>query len=141
MIADDARKRAAAYQRMSADIPDDEHGVKNQLRDQERLAEARDYEIVLIEDDNDISASNGDHRPGYEAVMAAAARREIDVILVFQTSRFWRNRRERAEGIEVLQEAGISLIATKGAILGHVQRLRADDGRFAGGVRHGRRRD
>lgn len=34
--------------------------------------------------------------------MAAAARREIDVILVFQTSRFWRNRRERTEGIEIL---------------------------------------
>jgi hypothetical protein len=27
--------------------------------------------------------------------MAAAARGEIDVILVFQTSRFWRNRREQ----------------------------------------------
>ena len=35
--------------------------------------------------------------------MAAAARGEIDVILVYQTSRLWRNRRERAEGIEILR--------------------------------------
>jgi site-specific DNA recombinase len=49
--------------------------------------------------------------------MAAAARGEIDVILVFQTSRFWRNRRERAEGIEILRKAGVSLIATKGPSL------------------------
>jgi hypothetical protein len=49
--------------------------------------------------------------------MAAAARGEIDAILVFQTSRFWRNRRERAEGIEILRKAGVSLIATKGPSL------------------------
>ena len=63
-------------------------------------------EIVRTDVDNDISALNGEHRPAYEAVMAAAARGEIDVILVFQTSRFWRNRGERAEGIEVLRKAG-----------------------------------
>jgi hypothetical protein len=49
--------------------------------------------------------------------MAAAARREIDVIIVFQTSRLWRNRRERAEGIETLRKAGVSVIATKGPSL------------------------
>ena len=49
--------------------------------------------------------------------MAAAARGEIDVILVFQTSRFWRNRRERAEGIEILRRAGVSIVATKGPSL------------------------
>ena len=80
----------------------DEHGVANQLADQRRVADARGFSIVRAEVDNDISALNGKHRPGYEAVMAAAARREIDVILVFQTSRFWRNRRERTEGIEIL---------------------------------------
>lgn len=95
----------------------DEHGVTNQLADQQRTAEARGYEITLIECDNDISALTGKHRPGYERIMAAAARGEIDVILVFQTSRFWRNRRERAEGIEILRKAGVSLIATKGPSL------------------------
>ncbi len=109
--------RAAAYQRISFDKAGDEHGVANQLADQNRVAEARGYEIVLTESDNDISALTGKHRPGYERIMAAAKRGEIDVILVFQTSRFWRNRRERAEGIEILRKAGVSLIATKGPSL------------------------
>jgi len=109
--------RAGAYQRISFDKAGDEHGVANQLADQRRTAQARGYDIVLTESDNDISALTGKHRPGYERIMAAAARGEIDVILVFQTSRFWRNRRERAEGIEILRKAGVSLIATKGPSL------------------------
>src|SRR6185312_14475135 len=109
--------RAARYARISHDKAGDEHGVANQLADQQRTADARGYVVVRTECDNDISALTGKHRPGYEAVMAAAARREIDVILVFQTSRFWRNRRERAEGIEILRRAGVSLVATKGPSL------------------------
>ena len=109
--------RAGAYQRMSFDKAGDEHGVANQYADQQRTAQARGYEITISESDNDISALTGKRRPGYERIMAAAARGEIDVILVFQTSRFWRNRRERAEGIEVLRKAGVSLIATKGPSL------------------------
>jgi site-specific DNA recombinase len=109
--------RGGAYQRISHDKAGDEHGVANQLADQKRAAAARGIVITRVESDNDISASNGKHRPGYQAIMAAAARRELDVILVFQTSRFWRNRRERAEGIEILRNAGVSLIATKGPSL------------------------
>jgi site-specific DNA recombinase len=109
--------RCARYARISLDKAGDEHGVANQLADQQRAADARGFVIVRTECDNDISALNGGHRPGYEAVMAAAARGEIDVILVFQTSRFWRNRRERAEGIEILRRAGVSLIATRGPSL------------------------
>jgi site-specific DNA recombinase len=81
------------------------------------VAAARGIVITRVESDNDISASTGKHRPGYEALMAAAARGEIDVILVYQTSRLWRNRRERAEGIEILKKAGVSVVATKGPSL------------------------
>jgi DNA invertase Pin-like site-specific DNA recombinase len=110
--------RAAAYQRISEVLrAGDEHGVTNQRTDQQRVADARGYHIVMSEADNDISAFTGKHRPGYERVMAAAARGEIDVILVFQTSRFWRNRSERATAIEVLRKAGVSIIATRGPSL------------------------
>jgi len=109
--------RGGAYQRISHDKAGDEHGVVNQLADQKRLAAASGIVITRVDSDNDISASNGKHRPGYQALMAAAARREINVILVFQTSRLWRNRRERAEGIEILRRAGVSVMATKGPSL------------------------
>ena len=117
-MADDEKPiRAAAYQRISLDKSGDEHGVNNQLADQRRAAAARGCEIVLVRADNDISALTGKHRPGYEEVMAAAQRGEIDVIIVFQLSRFWRNRVERANGIKILQKAGVSIIATRGPSL------------------------
>ena len=109
--------RAAAYQRISLDKAGDEHGVANQLADERRLAAARGYVVTRVLSDNDVSASNGKLRRGYQEMMAAAARGEIDVILVFQTSRLWRNRRERAEGIEILRRAGVSVVATRGPSL------------------------
>jgi site-specific DNA recombinase len=39
------------------------------------------------------------------------------MIIVFQTSRLWRNRKERAEGIEILRAAEISVVAAKGPSL------------------------
>jgi DNA invertase Pin-like site-specific DNA recombinase len=117
MTADGKHPRAAAYQRISKDRAGDEHGVDNQRADQLRIAAARGYDIVLDYSDNDISAYTGKHRPGFRAILDAARRGEIDVILVFQTSRFWRNRRERAEAIEILSKARVSIIATKGPSL------------------------
>lgn len=117
MAADGQRNRAGRYARISFDKANDEHGVTNQLADQQRAADARGYVIVLTESDNDISALTGKYRPGYERIMAAAAAGEIDVILVYQTSRFWRNRSERAAAIEILKKAGVSVVATKGPSL------------------------
>lgn len=117
-MTEQGKPRAAAYQRISEIAwAGDDHGVRNQLSDQRKAAQARGYEIVLEKHDNDISALSGRHRPGYEAVMDAAEAGEIDVILVFQLSRFWRNRVERAQGIEILRKAGISVIATRGPSL------------------------
>ena len=117
MSADGKAPRAGLYQRISKDRAGDEHGVDNQRADQLRIAAARGYDIVLDYSDNDISAYTGKHRPGFRAILDAARRGEIDVILVFQTSRFWRNRRERAEAIEILSKARVSIIATKGPSL------------------------
>jgi DNA invertase Pin-like site-specific DNA recombinase len=98
------------------DRDDTEKGVGRQREDAEALAASRGYQI---EDryrftDNDVSASNGDYRPGYAALMDAAARGELDVIIVWQLSRLWRNRRERAGGIDMLKRAGVPVAACKG---------------------------
>ena len=110
-------RRGARYARISEDQIGDGHGVTNQLADQEAHAQRRGIEITATYSDNDISATYGAPRPGYTAMMEAAARGEFDVILVFHTSRLWRNRKERAEGIEILRKAGISVEATKGPSL------------------------
>ena len=114
---DTSLRRGARYARISEDQIGDGHGVANQLADQEAHAQRRGIEITATYSDNDISATYGAPRPGYTAMMEAAARGEFDVILVFHTSRLWRNRKERAEGIEILRKAGVSVEATKGPSL------------------------
>jgi site-specific DNA recombinase len=109
--------RCVIYVRISADLKNDEHGVTNQTAEGRRYADARGWTVIEEYTDNDISATYGAPRPGYEEMMRAAARGEFDMIVIFQTSRLWRNRKERAEGIEILRKAGVSVQATKGPSL------------------------
>ena len=93
----------------------DAHGVLNQGTITDEHATAKGWPVVARYCDNDVKASNGkDGSADYWRMMAAAARGEFDVIVVFQTSRLWRNRRERAEGIELLRKACVSVAAVKG---------------------------
>ncbi|MGH3160374.1 MAG: recombinase family protein [Streptosporangiaceae bacterium] len=117
--------RAATYSRISlaerkaaedgAKAIPDAHGVLNQGTVTGEHADAKGWPVVARYCDNDVTASSGKHDSAeYWAMMAAAARGEFDVIVVFQTSRLWRNRRERAEGIELLRRARVSVEAVKG---------------------------
>ena len=116
--------RAATYARMSlaerkaaedGSTIIDAHGVLNQGTITEEHAAAKGWPVVARYSDNDVKASNGkDDSADYWRMMAAAARGEFDVIVVFQTSRLWRNRRERAEGIDLLRKACVSVAAVKG---------------------------
>jgi site-specific DNA recombinase len=106
--------RAGIYARISDDREGEEAGVKRQLDDGRKLVQARGGAIVMEKSDNDISALKGKKRPGYDAIMAAAKAGEITHIIVWHTSRLWRNRRERADGIEILRRAEVSVLAVKG---------------------------
>ncbi len=110
--------RGCIYARESEDRAKDAHNVADQV------AAARDHAVphnVVIApkvySDNDVGAYQGKPRKDYEAMMAAVQRGEIQVIIVFHTSRLWRNRRERAEGIEILKKHGVSVWAVKGPSL------------------------
>jgi DNA invertase Pin-like site-specific DNA recombinase len=105
---------AALYARISDDREQDEKGVRRQIKLERALVATRGGTIVMERIDNDISASKGKHRPGYEDIMAAAAAGLLTHIVVPHTSRLWRNRKERADGIERLKAAGVSVIAVKG---------------------------
>ena len=108
--------RAARYARISKDKLGDEHGVANQLADQERAADARGYVITL----HRVRQRHlGDQRQAAPRVRADHGRRPRrdrrdtrvpDLAVLAQP-------RERAEGIEILRKAGVSLIATKGPSL------------------------
>jgi DNA invertase Pin-like site-specific DNA recombinase len=124
------RARAAIYARISEDPRGMEQGVSRQMEDCERLSANRGWEVVARYTDNDISALKGKRRPGYDVMMAAAARGEFDQIVTYGLSRIWRNRRERAEAIEVLSMSRTSVALVKGSDLD----LTSAAGRMLAGV-------
>lgn len=105
----------ATYERISKADAGDEDGVIRQGEDTSELAARRGIPIEGRRfRDNDKSATHGKHRPDYERLMAAVQRGEVDVIIVYMLGRLWRNRRERAEGIEILRKHGVSVLCVKG---------------------------
>jgi DNA invertase Pin-like site-specific DNA recombinase len=107
--------RAAIYARISDDRLGDELGVKRQHKDARKAVEARGGTVVLPAKDDDISALHGAQRPGYDEVMRAAEDGRITHIVATEQSRLWRNRRERAEGIERLARAKVGIILVRGS--------------------------
>lgn len=109
--------RVALYARISEDSTGKAHGVERQLHDAAALCAARGWEIVGRYSDNNISALRGKHRPGYSSMLEAVKRREFDAIVVFQMSRLWRNRSERARDIDAFAAAKVNIVAVQGTDL------------------------
>ncbi|MFB7596953.1 recombinase family protein [Streptomyces sp. NPDC056160] len=108
-------QKGATYERISKADAGDEDGVIRQGEDTAELAARRGIPIEGRRfRDNDKSATHGRHRPDYERLMAAVKRGEVDVIIVYLLGRLWRNRRERAEGIELLRKHEVSVLCVKG---------------------------
>lgn len=78
------------------------------------LSDRRNWGEPILFSDNDISATKGKHRPGYAALLDAIQRGQIKRVIVWHQSRIWRNRRERAEGIEIMKKHGVTLVCVKG---------------------------
>jgi DNA invertase Pin-like site-specific DNA recombinase len=107
--------KGATYERISKADDGDEDGVIRQNEDTGALAARRDIPIGTRRfRDNDRSATHGKHRPDYARLMEAVQRGEVDVIIVYALGRFWRNRRERAEGMEILRNHEVSVLCVKG---------------------------
>ena len=109
--------RAAIYARISEDPRGLKEGVSRQLQDCQKLAAVRGWEVVANYTDNDMSALKRQERPGYDEMMMAAWRTEFDRIVSYGLSRLWRNRKERAQAIETLSKARISVALVKGSDL------------------------
>lgn len=102
------------YARMSEDDLALGQGVDRQTEAGREMAVNRGWRVVAVEVDNDISALNGATRPGYEAVVQHVKEGKVSRIICWQTSRLFRNRVERAEGIRDFSKARIVINAVKG---------------------------
>ncbi|WP_405859201.1 recombinase family protein [Streptomyces sp. NBC_00090] len=108
-------QRAATYCRISRDDDLTEDGVTRQAEDTEALALSRGIPIQGRYQDNDISATTGKKlRPDYELLMSAVRSGEVNVIVVRELTRLWRNRRERMEGIELFSAHKVRILAVRG---------------------------
>lgn len=100
--------KAGIYARYSTD-KQSHASIPDQFRLCERLAERSGFAIHAHFEDAAISGGTA-HRPGYQAMLAAARRREIDVIVAEDTSRLWRNLAEQAPRIAELRDLGIHVV-------------------------------
>lgn len=106
------------YARISEDELALEKGVTRQLRDCRDLSARRGGRVVAEYSDNDISATEAPPRPDFDRLMAAVtAPNPLGVkrrIVIVHTSRLWRNRVERAIGIDLLGRHKITILQLNG---------------------------
>jgi site-specific DNA recombinase len=122
--------RDGIYGRISQDDTGLAPGVTAQLADCRTLSAARDGTVTAEHHDNDLSAFKGATRPGYDRLIEDITAGRLDRIVVWRTDRLWRNRVERAVGIELLKDAGVSVVAVRGPDLD----MTTAAGRFAAGI-------
>lgn len=98
------------YARISEDPRDLKRGVNRQMKDLRRWAlEDIGGEVAGEWIENDRSAHNGEERPEYEKMMAAAVAAAQQpgvrvIVAAYHPSRLWRQRVERAQAIEDLRQ-------------------------------------
>jgi len=92
---------------------------KNEAR-QEAECHARanqlGWGIVAVYSDNDLSAYRVRRRPGYDGLLAAIKRGEVDGLVVWHNGRLHRQPRELEDFIDLIDETGIPVVTvTAGA--------------------------
>ena len=98
--------RAAIYSRVSTAA----QSTENQRYELERVSQARGWTFVAHYSDQGISGEKGrSDRPGLDALLRAATRREIDLIAVWSLDRLGRSLQHLVETVNELQAVGVDL--------------------------------
>ena len=104
--------RAALYARYSTDLQR-EASLEDQFRQCERTARVNGFTVVARFSDAGISGGTAE-RPGYQGLLAAARRREFDVVVTEDVSRLWRNRATYGQDSAELEDLGLQLVTCVG---------------------------
>jgi len=100
-------KRAAIYARVST--ADRGQDPETQLRQLRELAERRGFSLIAEYVDHASGARNDRER--YRAMLAAARKREFDVLLVWRYDRFARSMRELVNALSEFESLGVDFIS------------------------------
>lgn len=99
-------KRIALYTRVSTD----QQTTENQRLELIAVAERNGWEIVAEFTDHGISGAKGrDQRPGYDALMKAVARREIDLVATWAVDRLGRSLQNLVGFLTEINAKGVDL--------------------------------
>lgn len=99
-------KRAGIYLRVSTD----QQTTENQLRILTEVAQRSGWTIVRVFEDAGISGAKGrDQRPGYDALLKAVHRREVDIVAAYAVDRLGRSLTDLVAFLGDIQARGCDL--------------------------------
>jgi DNA invertase Pin-like site-specific DNA recombinase len=99
-------KRVGIYLRVSTK----DQTTENQLRELRTVAKRAGWGTVRVFEDAGVSGAKGrDKRPGYDALLKAVARREIDLVAAWSVDRLGRSMQDLVAFLEDLRAHGADL--------------------------------
>jgi site-specific DNA recombinase len=108
--------RAVIYARQSLDRTGEGAAVDRQVADCQRIADQRGWTVVETIADNDMSASTGKPRPGYQQLLRLMRSRSIDAVIVWHVDRLTRRLVDLEEIITICEATGVRLATVTGDI-------------------------
>ena len=93
--------RAGIYTRISKDAEGTELGVKRQEDDCRKEAERRQWDVVQVYTDNDVSATRSKRRPAYDRMLQDIRSGYLQAIVVWAVDRLTRTPRELEDVIDL----------------------------------------
>lgn len=99
-------KRVAIYARVSTDT----QTVENQLRELNEVAARLGWNVVQVFRDDGISGAKGrDQRPGYDALLKAVTKGQVDLVAAWAVDRLGRSLRDLVLFMDELQHRHVDL--------------------------------
>ena len=106
-------KRVALYLRVSTTG----QTIENQERELRAVASKAGWDIAHVFRDDGISGSKGrDKRPGFDAMLTAAVRREFDIVAAWKVDRLGRSLQDLVNTMSEIRAAGLDLYIHQQAV-------------------------
>ena len=104
---------AVIYARYSPGPRQTDRSIEGQLEDDYAFARKYDLNIVHVYIDRRISGTDFEHRDDFNRMIADAAKKQFEYIIVWKTDRFGRNRYEIAVNKHAVMLFGVTVLPAR----------------------------